>query len=753
MLTIIVALASYTFADAADRVVEYLSTPGKPEKATQMLQELALLGKIDQLEKIRAKHPEAFSIRFFPDDLITKIIINYAEAGSLRAKDFFSSTGKTNPFEEYSWQWYIWDMDNKIKSKDNTNSSAVSGKTREQVDGDISALKEIATEDALDDQIKVNIMLYLYSFDPNSLPRATTPSGAQEETAEDWLNNRSINCATAILAFLFKAGLAFPSNLPSSMNMNAWNREVAYFCLYTRTHNPSARMAAESIGDFEKRDMAWRRTRASILSTEITSVPAQLNFGHDASGGYYKIGISEALPFFQNTDDADRSLWIHILNIDKIDIRFYSGSDDPIKYELSQWKASVTLSAKEEGIYTIKWVDIFADGKRINDKLWAFSVLPTYDREAAQSVRINNYIKDRMHKFAGINVSGDTALIPIKGDGEYTFTSGTDDQKVLWRKNISVADLTPCWHWILRYPPIPGENIISITSSADGERLAAASKDGGIWLSSDGGATWQEANEPGRNKWISIASSADGSHLAAIYPNGLWISVDAGSSWSSRDTSQILTFNPKAKILISSDGSRIVIFSPINTLLISTDGGASWKHDNVAGGDISSSADGGRISILNEGNHVNTSADGGQTWTQHPAKIFKIASSADGMLLAGLAGMGPHTTGYSPFTTKGYIWTSTDAGATWTDQKGAGSRVWGLISMSADGTVAATSESDEVSGGYHPRIFILSNTGKILAETNEGPADYKAIELNTDGNRLFVINNGNSIWEAIAESW
>ncbi len=37
----------------------------------------------------------------------------------------------------------------------------------------------------------------------------------------------------------------------------------------------------------------------------------------------------------------------------------------------------------------------------------------------------------------------------------------------------------------------------------------------------------------------------------------------------------------------------------------------------------------------------------------------------------------------------GYIYTSTDSGVTWTEQTGAGSRVWWGVSFSSDGTKIA----------------------------------------------------------------
>src|ERR1700680_2365947 len=68
----------------------------------------------------------------------------------------------------------------------------------------------------------------------------------------------------------------------------------------------------------------------------------------------------------------------------------------------------------------------------------------------------------------------------------------------------------------------------------------------------------------------------------------------------------------------------------------------------------------------------------GVTWTPHaipgaPANWLSITSSSDGTKRAAVVSGGD-------------IWTSTDSGATWTDQTDAGSRQWISITSSSDGT-------------------------------------------------------------------
>lgn len=65
----------------------------------------------------------------------------------------------------------------------------------------------------------------------------------------------------------------------------------------------------------------------------------------------------------------------------------------------------------------------------------------------------------------------------------------------------------------------------SIASSADGTHLAATdggyNGDGGyIWTSTDSGVTWTDQQAAGKRRWTAIASSADGAHLAAASESG-----------------------------------------------------------------------------------------------------------------------------------------------------------------------------------------------------------------------------------------
>jgi photosystem II stability/assembly factor-like uncharacterized protein len=149
----------------------------------------------------------------------------------------------------------------------------------------------------------------------------------------------------------------------------------------------------------------------------------------------------------------------------------------------------------------------------------------------------------------------------------------------------------------------------SIVLSADGRKLAAASRGRICTFSNSSGSSWilTSSNAPCTNA-LSLASSADGSKLVAA----------AGSRPFGGFPQQDLIYR-------------------------STNSGTSWQALNAPASDwqaIASSADGRRLvaALTNlNGGAIYTSDDGGATWTSNsvPHRGWtSLASSADGNLLA-----------------------------------------------------------------------------------------------------------------------
>ena len=211
--------------------------------------------------------------------------------------------------------------------------------------------------------------------------------------------------------------------------------------------------------------------------------------------------------------------------------------------------------------------------------------------------------------------------------------------------------------WALNGAP-SRNNWVSVASSADGTRLVAASgpyNNSGIYISTNSGATWVQTSAPVQTNWVAIVSSADGNRLAAAVGGGvtqvnsqfqtniglIYVSTNGGLNWSA-------TTAPSTNwhsIASSADGSRLA--ATVNTtsagvpgaIYVSTNSGYTWtKASAPLGGwdGITSSADG--LKLLAGGTasaSLYTSVDGGATWISSlgTGNWNSVASSADGSLL------------------------------------------------------------------------------------------------------------------------
>ena len=92
--------------------------------------------------------------------------------------------------------------------------------------------------------------------------------------------------------------------------------------------------------------------------------------------------------------------------------------------------------------------------------------------------------------------------------------------------------------------------------------------------------TWTAVTGPGADQtetrqWVVVASSSDGSRLAASSYEAVWISSNSGVTWTLSNPADA---NYRG-IASSSDGSKLLLASSNNTKLQrSTDSGATWSQ-------------------------------------------------------------------------------------------------------------------------------------------------------------------------------
>ncbi len=263
---------------------------------------------------------------------------------------------------------------------------------------------------------------------------------------------------------------------------------------------------------------------------------------------------------------------------------------------------------------------------------------------------------------------------------------------------------------------------ISITSSADGTKLAAAAYNGHIQTSTDSGVTWTPRHTP--YAWYSITSSADGTKLAAVATIGqIHTSTDSGVSWTLRETNR-----EWYSITSSSDGSKLAAVVNNGQIYTSTNSGVSWtaRNSSRTWQSITSSADGSKLAAVVRNGQIYTSADSGVSWTARDSNRFwySITSSADGSKLAAVV-------------QGGQIYTSSDSGVTWTPRDS--NRSWHSVTSSADGSKLAA----VVAPGGRIYTSIDSGLSWTARETNRS---WISIASSSDGGKLAAAENNGRLY-------
>ncbi len=155
------------------------------------------------------------------------------------------------------------------------------------------------------------------------------------------------------------------------------------------------------------------------------------------------------------------------------------------------------------------------------------------------------------YTFAGWNTAADGSGTHYSEGAIYT----TDADLILYAKWGLAGGQ---WTWTERevQGTFGGSSWYSIASSSDGTKLAAVVMGGYIYTSTDGGATWTEQTSSGSRQWYSIASSSDGTKLAAVVVGGyIYTSIDGGATWTEQTSSGSRWWY---SIASSSDGNKLV---------------------------------------------------------------------------------------------------------------------------------------------------------------------------------------------------
>ncbi|MFH0977198.1 MAG: hypothetical protein V1874_15570 [Spirochaetota bacterium] len=304
-------------------------------------------------------------------------------------------------------------------------------------------------------------------------------------------------------------------------------------------------------------------------------------------------------------------------------------------------------------------------------------------------------------------------------------------------KNYMVNVRTKSWTAKTSGLPVSGTEWSSITSSSDGNRLAAAisSYGDGIYVSANGGTDWTHLTTiSGVSR--SIASLADGTCLSIaagwgdMDPDYVYTSLDSGLSWTTHNAA-VGGSNEWSSIASSSDGTYVIAAQSRNTdgdgyIYIGEYDGDTWAWDQtqpaiLSWKGVASSSTGLYMVAVADGGNIYTSVNGGSNWTSRESvrAWSSVASSSNGTIL--------YATVYG-----GQIYRSINSGVNWTSIN-ASNQNWKSIACSSDGTTVVAA----VEGGT---IVSSINSGtNWISHSSAGSHDWRSVTMPADGSRFAAV--------------
>ena len=357
-------------------------------------------------------------------------------------------------------------------------------------------------------------------------------------------------------------------------------------------------------------------------------------------------------------------------------------------------------------------------------------------------------------------------------------------------RGSSAAILDPQWHPIGPAPSTLGGTVTADYGNASG-RVAAIAVDprnrdvlyagaasGGVWKSTDAGATWVPltdfevtlgtgaiALDPTNPDTIYVGTGEPVS-WTGIYGTGVLKSVDGGKTWTllgersltSPDAQQARGGSMATTGLsVSPDGKRILIsVEPVllqdAAVYLSKDGGVSWTKVLPSATAMSVEFVSNTVAYAGVGPGgrtrpgLYTSVDGGETWTQLgtfpalPSDIQRIELGISRQVpnIVYAATSGPQSTNLNG------VYKTTDGGATWSKLP-----VPDFCGPQCfyDMTIAVSPVNPNyvwVGGSAHLDALLRSTDGgqTWLRARNRIHVDFHALAFSSDGSRLYCGNDG-----------
>jgi hypothetical protein len=184
--------------------------------------------------------------------------------------------------------------------------------------------------------------------------------------------------------------------------------------------------------------------------------------------------------------------------------------------------------------------------------------------EKTTSTIYNNGVKKKNASFRSISSNGAGDKLVVCADFDAIYYS--IDYGETWNNAI-----VPQTYWNC------------VTVNENGNKCAACSTGGEIYLSNDGITWYQSTTSPSGSNWYSINISKDGNLLAICENNGsIYYSIDSGVNWTQGlDNTGALLPNLAWRTITSNYNGTLLAASTNNSVYYSINSGANWTNGSL----------------------------------------------------------------------------------------------------------------------------------------------------------------------------
>jgi uncharacterized repeat protein (TIGR02543 family) len=324
-----------------------------------------------------------------------------------------------------------------------------------------------------------------------------------------------------------------------------------------------------------------------------------------------------------------------------------------------------------------------------------------------------------------------SGLLPAAQAAQYTWTNPTQTPSGTWH---------------------------ALAMSSDGTKLVGGVYGGGIWTSSDSGATWLNRSGAGNRNWTAVAVSQTSDSIYGVdYGGGVYRSPDFGVTWAKTSAPNCnyvgVATSGATNVSAACGGSSGKIYVNTNAGI----GDAStWTvsegTNNLNFTELKSSSDGTKLIASVWAGGVYMATDGVFSYVNKmsaPLTTYlwsAVGINSDGTKLIATS------RGASGFGSGGNVYTSTDAGTTWTASsginganRGQANGDWMNAAISADGSTLVAVAFDGPSG-----ISVSRDGGATWALQQNLSANFIEAVVCGSGARLAVNAYGGRIFQTVA---